>query len=173
MTLLPDKNEDEEIVDAHETTITAGTSLINTSTAFISGPTSSITWNSGYLPGSQYTLFPQNPASNPIVKINTSPNEENLISFYDKSGTLIVRILVDGTVQIHKLGAEPEVAKTLYEAIELHGIHLHKKIELLETQLKIAKNAFTNINNSIQSTDTNPKAINIKNIASDTLDILK
>jgi hypothetical protein len=133
------------------------------------GQVTGISWSGS---SSQYQLFPNNSLS-PIVKINSNPGEENLVSFYDKQGSLIVRILVDGTVQTFKLGADEEAARNLYEALEIHGVTLNKKIELLESQLKMAKKALKNIDTAILSTDTNPKAVNIKDIAARTLEDLK
>jgi hypothetical protein len=187
MTLLPEPEDD--LVDANGHTIGKiyinGKSYISapnannivsasviTSNNVMQGNTTGISFSGTWSGSSQYQLFPNNSLS-PIVKINSNPNEENLISFYDKQGTLIARILTDGTVQTFKIGADAEAARNLYEALEIHGVTLNKKIELLESQLKMAKKALKNIDNAILSTDTNPKAVNIKDITTKTLEDLK
>ncbi len=77
------------------------------------------------LPGDQTFKFVQSPPES--------------ILYLQNNNEPILEISHDGTVTVHKYGAEKEAACLFYEFLQFEGQTLYQKIEALEEEIKILK----------------------------------
>lgn len=77
-------------------------------------------------------------SSYPVMTLSPSPASFAL-RIHGTDGEPLVSIAYDGTVEVHKEGAEPAAARAFYEALQFHGQSLVARVKELEEQLLEAR----------------------------------
>jgi hypothetical protein len=68
-----------------------------------------------------------------------TPEPEYTLRIFGFNSEPLITLKPDGTVVIHKEGADKEAAKVFYETLQIYGKSLHQEIERLRAEKEIER----------------------------------